>query len=141
MAAGVPASAIDVKESPLPPAPQREGRYLWRLLVVIVLWSVLGGVFGVLFGLVLAATIGPEGTSGLLFQAVCWEIVGHLLAGMLAGYVVLADRSEREMEPERPEVLVTVTAPSGDIEQLRAILQSSGADRLEVLSTVATSRP
>jgi hypothetical protein len=122
-AAGVPHDAVIVSEAPLPPTRRREGRYLCRLLVIIVLWSVLGGVFGVLFGLVLAATVGPEGTAGQLFQAVCWGIVGHLLIGMIAGYVVLADRSHPEMEPERPQVVLTVRVAPDQRTELSAMLK------------------
>jgi hypothetical protein len=131
-AAGIPESAIEVREGELPPVRQREGRYLWRLLVLIVLWSVLGGVIGVLTGLVLAATIGPEGTTGLVFQVVCWAIIGHLVFGMVAGYVVLADRSHPEMEPERPQVVVTVRVAPAELEGTHAALRAAGARRLTV---------
>jgi hypothetical protein len=140
-ASGISPSAVELREAPLPPIPQREGRYLWRLLVIIVLWSVLGGVFGVLVGLVLWATIGPEGMNGLIFQAVCWGIVGHLVVGMIAGYVVLADRSEREMEPERPEVVVTVLVPEPQLPTAYATLRESGAKRVTVSGGSVTSRP
>jgi hypothetical protein len=139
-AAGIPQSAIEVREAELPPQRQREGRYLWRLLVIIVLWSVLGGVFGVLFGLVLAATIGPEGTTGLVFQAVCWGIVGHLTVGMLAGYVVLADRSQREMEPERPEIVVSVSSVAEDIDRVKTVLEGSQASPVKAPPSSFTFR-
>jgi hypothetical protein len=69
------------------------------VLIIIVLWSIAGGVFGAGFGWLLAETIGPDGTAGLILQAVSWIIVGHLIAGMLAGYFVLADRTQRKCRP------------------------------------------
>jgi hypothetical protein len=86
----------------------REGRFLWRVLVLIVLWSIAGGVVGAGFGWLLAETLGPESTAGLVVQLVTWIIVGHLIAGMLAGYFVLADRTQREMPPDRPISILTI---------------------------------
>jgi hypothetical protein len=140
-AAGVPESAITVREAELPPVSQREGRYLWRLLVIIVLWSIAGGAIGAGFGVLLAATVGPSGTTGLIFQVVCWTITGHLVIGMIAGYVVLADRTHPEMEPERPEVVVTVRIPPADVGRVHGALRGAGARRVIVPGPAgATSR-
>jgi len=106
--AGIPAASIDLQHNVLPKARAREGKFLWRVLVIIVLWSIPGGVIGAGFGWLLAETIGPAGGAGLIVQLVSWIIVGHLIAGMLAGYFVLADRTQREMPPDRPVSLLTV---------------------------------
>jgi hypothetical protein len=136
VAADVPASAVSVSEAPLPPTRQREGRYLWRLLVIIVAWSVAGGAIGAGFGALLASTIGPEGTTGLVFQVACWAIIGHLVIGMIAGYVVLADRSHPEMEPERPQVVVRVLVDQSYVGRVHAILREAGVGRVTVRASL-----
>jgi len=123
--AGVLASSIDLQHNVLPDARQREGRFVSRVLVIIVLWSLVGGVIGAGFGWLLAATIGPEGGAGLIVELVSWIIVGHLIAGMLAGYFVLADRTQREMPPDRPVSLVVIRdLEPRESEHLRRLLRS-----------------
>lgn len=123
--AGVPPASIEARHSVLPEARGREGRFVWRVLVAIVLWSIAGAVPGAAFGWVLAQTIGPEGTAGLIVQVVCWMIVGHLLGGMLAGYALLADRSAEEMPPDRPVSVLTVRGlGAADESRVRHLLQS-----------------
>jgi hypothetical protein len=93
--------------------------------VAILLWSVVGAIPGAAFGWLLAQTIGPEGTAGLVMQVVCWTIVGHLVGGLLAGYLLLADRSEEEMPPDRPVSLLTVRGvPASDLRRVRTTLRS-----------------
>jgi hypothetical protein len=122
---GTPGSAIELRHNVLPEARQREARFVLRVLVAILLWSIAGAVPGAFFGWLLAQTIGPEGTAGLVVQVVCWMIVGHLLAGMLAGYALLADRSAEEMPPDRPVSLVTVRdMPERDLRRVRRLLRS-----------------
>jgi hypothetical protein len=122
---GIPGSAIELRHNVLPEARQREARFVLRVLVAIVLWSIAGTVLGATFGWILAETIGPEGTAGLILQVVCWMIVGHLLAGMLAGYALLADRSAEEMPPDRPVSLVTVRdMPERDLRRVHRLLRS-----------------
>jgi hypothetical protein len=70
--AGVSPSSIALKHGVLPDAREREGRFVWRLLVIIRLWSIAGAIPGAAFGLLLAVTIGPEGTAGLIVQVVCF---------------------------------------------------------------------
>ena len=109
----------------LPDPGAREARFLWRVLVIIVLWSIAGGIIGAGVGWLLAETIGPEGTAGLIVQLVSWIILGHLIVGMLAGYFVLADRTQPEMPPDRPVSLITVSdlePPEAD--RVRRILRS-----------------
>jgi len=103
-----------------------EARFVWRVLIRIVLWSIAGAAPGAAFGWLLAETIGPEGTAGLIVQVVCWMIVGHLLAGMLAGYALLADRSAEEMPPDRPVSLLTVRdVPEDDLQRVRRLIRAS----------------
>lgn len=121
VAAGIPREAVSVTLSAT-----QEGRLLWRLVISIVLWSILGGAVGAGAGLALArAGIGPSGTTGTLVQAVSWLIIGHLLAGMWAGYVLLADRSHREMASDR-ESRATVTVRCRDRAESEAALRVLG---------------
>jgi hypothetical protein len=117
--AGIPRTSIQVSEI----SADEASRYIWRLVVIIVLWSILGGVWGALIGGVLYATIGPEGTAGLVFQVVCWALIGHLLVGMIAGYWVLADRTEPEMAPDRNPWVVTVRASPSDVTRIQLLLR------------------
>src|SRR5213594_3620937 len=78
---GIPRASIEVQHGILPEARTREARFVWRALIRIVLWSIAGAAPGAAFGWLLAETVGPEGTAGLIVQVVCWMIVGHLLAG------------------------------------------------------------
>jgi hypothetical protein len=123
--AGIDSSSITLQHSVLPEPRAREARFLWRVLLIIVLWSIAGGIIGAPIGWLLAETIGPEGTAGLIVQLVTWIILGHLVAGMLAGYFVLADRTEREMPPDRPvSVLIVSGLPPPDAGRVRRLLRS-----------------
>jgi len=104
----------------------REARTMGRIVVVIVLASIVGTAIGVVLGVLLHILIGPEGTSGLVIQAVSWAIFVHLLIGMLAGYFLLADRSEREIGRARPVTLV-IHCASIDADTLRLELRRLGA--------------
>src|SRR5438105_1431867 len=130
---GIPRGAIELQHGMLQEARTREARFVWRVLVAILLWSVAGAVPGAAFGLLLADTIGPEGTAGLIVQIVCWTIVGHLLAGMLAGYALLADRKAEEMPPDRPISLLTIRGlPEGDLRRIRRLLGGYGPLELNI---------
>jgi hypothetical protein len=123
--AGIARTSIDLRNGVLPEARQREGRFLSRVLLIIVLWSIAGALPGAAFGFLLAKTIGPAGTAGLIVQIVCWTIVGHLVGGMLAGYFVLADRTQREMTPDRPLTLLTDRdIAEGDSKNVQRLLRS-----------------
>lgn len=103
------------------------------MLVLIVLWSIPGDVFGAGFGWLLAETIGPEGAAGLIVQLVSWMIVGHLIAGMLAGYLLLADRTQREMPPDGPvSLLIVCGLTDDDAEKARNLLCSHDPPQLSV---------
>jgi Zn-dependent protease with chaperone function len=129
---GVLPASLRLQHNMLPEARAREGRFVSRVLVIIVLWSIAGGVIGAGFGSLLAETIGPEGSAGLIVQLVSWIIVGHLIAGMLAGYFVLADRTQREMPPDRPVSVLTVRdLELSQARRIRRLLRSH--DPLELL--------
>jgi len=115
VAAGVPRDAISLTVPAA--AAAHEGRFLGRIAVLIVIWSIPGGAVGALLGLALAlAGIGPDGSAGTFLQVVSWLIIGHLLAGMWAGYVLLADRAHRELAPGRQSVFVVSVRCSDDAE-------------------------
>ena len=46
---GIAHSFLDVRRGVLPEARQREGRFLWRVLIIIVLWSIAGALPGAAF--------------------------------------------------------------------------------------------
>jgi hypothetical protein len=134
--AGIPPASLHLQYNVLPEARASEGRFVSRVLVIIVLWSIAGGVIGAGFGWLLAETLGPEGTAGLIVQLVSWIIVGHLIGGMLAGYFVLADRTQREMPPDRPVSVLTVYGlADDDAQKARDFMRSHGAVQLSVTRT------
>lgn len=124
LAAGFPADALSVSGV----GSGHEGRFLGRIVVLIVLWSIPGGALGAALGALLSlAGIGPQGTTGVVVQVVSWLIIGHLLAGMWAGYLLLADRSHREIAPGR-ETSVTVSVNcrnEAEAESARRLLDPS----------------
>lgn len=118
---------------------ERESPFILRLLIIIVLWSVagtgVGAAIGVAFG---AVGIGPQGMKGLVIQTVSWAIFAHLMAGMWAGYVLLANRGgmsqtnrrggSENANPARPErVLVRVACADGEMAAVEAELRANGA--------------
>jgi hypothetical protein len=141
LGAGVPPDCIELRHGVLPEARAREARFLWRVLVTIVLWSILGGIIGAPIGWLLAETIGPEGTAGLIVQLVTWIILGHLIAGMLAGYFVLADRTQPEMPPDRSVSVLTLRDQRpGDARRIRRLLRSHHPLDLTMSDEDAASR-
>jgi hypothetical protein len=109
----------------------REGRAMVRIVLIIVLASIVGTAIGVGLGVLLHVLIGPKGTSGLVIQAVSWAIFVHLLIGMLAGYFLLADRTEREIGRARAVTLV-IQCANIDADTLRAELRRLGATDIQV---------
>jgi hypothetical protein len=111
---------------------ERENRFIGRVVVLIVAWSIVGTLAGVLLGIVLAATVGPAGTEGVIIQAVSWAIFAHLVAGLCAGYVLLSDRTERELPVTRGPANVSVECANIDeIDAIRRTLFSLGAVTVE----------
>jgi len=122
---GISRTAIELEQGILPEERSREGRFVRRVLIVILLWSIAGAVPGAAFGMLLAKTIGPEGTAGVVVQVICWTIVGHLIGGMLAGYALLADRRTEEMAPDRPvSILVVRDVAESDVRRVRRLLRA-----------------
>jgi len=121
---GVPTSdmtiALDVTN--LPDETAREGMIMSRIVLIIVVASLFGTGIGAGLGAILSATVGPSGTQGLIIQMVSWAIFAHLLIGMWAGYLLLADRSEREIGRSR-HVVLTVSCgninPNTVVDQMR----------------------
>jgi hypothetical protein len=130
---GVPADEISLAvAAPLMAAETaREGRAMGRIVVIVALASVAGTAMGAALGVALHLTIGPEGTSGLIIEVVSWAIFAHLLIGMWAGYLLLADRSEREIGRARPVVLTlrcdNILREPQDERSLRERLRELGA--------------
>jgi hypothetical protein len=93
----------------------REASFIGRIVVIVVLWSVFGTALGAGTGVLIASVFGPEGTAGMVIQAVSWAIFAHLLAGMWAGYWVLADRTRRDLPlPGVARVLLVARCDSID---------------------------
>jgi hypothetical protein len=98
--AGVSPESIRISRAGVAGSAAAEGGFFWRVVVVIVFWSIIGMVIGAAIGAGLSqAGVPPGGTSGLVLQVVSWALFGHLVAGILAGYLLLADRSQREFAP------------------------------------------
>lgn len=114
---GVVPSAVSVTRT----APSVEGAeppFFVRVVLVIVWWSIIGTLVGVAIGFGVAKAIGPDGTMGIVLQTISWGIFGHLIAGMWAGYVLLADRSKREFAPPAAEPRTIVSVRCDDRLQL-----------------------
>jgi hypothetical protein len=114
-----------------------EARFFGRLVWVIVLWSIAGGAAGALLGAALVwAGVGPGGAAAFALQVVGWTIFGHLIAGIWAGYALLADRSRREFAPRSagaPAFEVRVRCRTrGEIDRARAALAVAGAHNVRV---------
>ena len=110
----------------------REGRVMGRIVLIIFLASAVGTAIGAALGVALHVTVGPPGTSGLIIQVVSWAIFAHLLIGMWAGYLLLADRSEREIGRARP-VILTVRCANIDADALITRLRDLGATEIDAI--------
>lgn len=104
LAAGLSTDAVAVQTPAQVTA--KEAGYMVRVVVIIAVWSVVGAAAGAAVGAVLALTIGPGGTTGLLIQTVSWGVCFHLLAGIWAGYLLLADRTESDFRPPPAQLVV-----------------------------------
>jgi hypothetical protein len=120
-----PETTVDPATNASPPS-GREGRFVLRLVLLIAAWSVAGTAIGALFGTALSYTVGPHGTEGLIIQVVSWAIFAHLMIGLWAGYVLLADRSQREFAPG-DRVLLRVRVERRNIDRVTAALLRAGA--------------
>jgi hypothetical protein len=80
-----------------PPKREREERFLGRLLLIIITWSIVGAGVGAVMGVAFNLLgIGPGGTGGLLLQVASWALFAHLIAGLWAGYALLTRGESRE---------------------------------------------
>jgi hypothetical protein len=110
----------------------RETRFMGRIVILVALWSVVGTALGAGLGVVIAMIFGPDGTDGMVIQGISWAIFAHLLAGMWAGYWLLADRSRAEMPIPSGAVLLTIECASIDgTERAVARLRELGATHIE----------
>jgi hypothetical protein len=136
----IPKSAIDIKHEIPPEGARGEAGFLWGVVVAIVLWSIVGAVPGAAFGWLLAELIGPEGTEVMIMYVVCMTILGHLVAGMLAGYALLADRTTAEVLPDQRTSILTVRSVSEqDRHRIEDLLRSGNA--LTVSATAERNIP
>jgi len=107
--------------------------FLVRFLVIVAVASIVGTALGAAIGLGFsAAGITPDNTESLVLQAVTWAIFWHLLIGLIAGYVLLADRSQDEWRPGKKAALTVTCADSESVGGLEEALRSAGAVSLEV---------
>jgi len=107
--------------------PDTETRFLIRLVAIIVLSSIVGGAVGAGLGALIWLVFGPSGTGGLLIQIVVWLIFGHIIAGLWAGYLLLADRTHADLPHERTTAHLIIRYPSDDISELiTSIIQRAG---------------
>ncbi len=94
-----------------------------RFALIVAAWSIAGTAVGAAFGAVLSYTVGPHGTEGLILLVVTWALFAHLLIGLWAGYILLADRSDAEFTPGAATTLTAQAdeaAAPGIAERLRA---------------------
>jgi hypothetical protein len=114
-----------------------ENRFMGRVVLVIIGWSIVGAAIGAALGVVFAMTIGPSGTEGLIIQVVVWAIFAHLLIGMWAGYMLLADRTGPELPATRatPVVMRVECATIDESEFVRAEMDAVGATSVDVRET------
>jgi hypothetical protein len=126
-AAGVDASAVSL----VGPGVNREGSFITRLVFTIAFWSIIGAPIGVGLGTLLWLILGPQGTAGFMIQSVVWGIFGHLIAGMWAGYILLADRTQPDLAHDRASAvaLLTIRCPYDEAARLaREIVNASGGE-------------
>jgi len=113
--------------------PDTEAPFLTRLVITIVLWSLAGGAIGAALGALIWLLLGPSGTGGLIIQIVTWLIFGHLIGGLWAGYVLLADRTRADLPHERrTDTVLTIECTSQALaESASAIVSEAGGRTTE----------
>lgn len=118
------------------PKREREERFLDRLLLIVVAWSIVGTGVGAVMGLIFnALSIGPGGTGGLLLQVVSWALFAHLISGMWAGYALLTTGESREPVRHMAGGRAVVSVWCDDDDQrsrVPRILNESGATAVSV---------
>lgn len=140
--AGFVPNAINLGRSVAAPdaagARRDETSFLGHLVWIIVWWSVPGTVVGAALGWGIALAAGIDDTTGIVLMAVSFGILGHLVAGIWAGYLRLADRSQREFTPSPPAGGVTVTvrcANRPELQRAHALLRARGAVSIRQYAT------
>ena len=138
-AAGIDESAITVAggaPAAHGPRPEREERFLGRLVLIVIAWSIVGTGVGAVMGVIFnALSIGPGGTGGLLLQVVSWALFAHLISGMWAGYALLTTGESREPVRHLAGGRVVVSVWCDDDDQrhrVPGILTESGATAISV---------
>ena len=107
-----------------------EAGFLWRLVLIVVFWSMVGAGVGVAMGLAFAAAgLPPGGWTGVGVHIAAWSIFAHLIVGMWAGYALLTRGESRQPVTTLASgrVLVRVTCDAGSAERVRGALRQGGA--------------
>ena len=144
-AAGVPATAVTLAggaPATSPSPAEREAGFMWRLVLIVVFWSMVGAAVGVVMGIVLAAAgVPPGGATGVGIQIAAWAIFAHLIAGMWAGYALLTRGESRQpvTTVRGGRVLVSVRCDATQATGIRATLREAGA--LTLATYAADGRP
>jgi hypothetical protein len=133
-AAGIPASRVRIAfpMSPVTRAGHTE-RVLWRLLLQVVWWSIVGGAIGLLVGLAFWHWgVGPSGLDGFWVQVATWMIFGHLLLGIWAGYLVLGNQADLGLREsaERGATVSVRCDTRAEIERAEQLLRPHGPSRM-----------
>jgi hypothetical protein len=137
------AAASLASEFPDLPPPEigetTDARFIVRFLLIVVVASIVGTALGVAIGLgFIAMGLTPDTTESLVLQVVTWAIFWHLIIGMIAGYILLADRSEAEWRPGLLATLTVVCEDTGAAAPVEGLLKELGAR--EVNSSRWTAR-
>lgn len=136
---GIPRSNVDLlTDADLADLGKRETRFMGRIVLIVAGWSVIGTAIGAALRAFFSYTIGPHGTSGLILQVVTWAIFAHLLIGMWAGYLLLADRTARDLPAARAATAVLVLTTPEDADLIATRLRQLGATSVDVPSSAAT---
>jgi hypothetical protein len=110
--------------------PAREAGFIWKLVLIIVAWSIVGTVIGAIIGVALAAAgVPPGGTFGVVLQMIAWGLFFHLMAGLWAGYALLTTgESRRPVARSRDgRVLVSVRCDADEAPAVAAAMRRAGA--------------
>jgi len=140
LAREVKSDSITLTEPSMAQESGGEARVMGKIVLIIALASTVGTAVGAGLGAAFAFTVGPPGTSGYIIQIVSWAIFMHLLIGMWAGYLLLADRSGREIRGSGP-VTLTVRCANIDATALADRLRKLGAMSVEIRDGAASPAP
>lgn len=106
----------------------RDSAFILWFLAIVVVASILGTALGVGIGLLfIALGVTPNTTESLILQVVTWAIFWHLLIGLIAGYALLADRTNPEWRPGRKATLEVSATSAAEAAEIEAVLKKAGA--------------